>query len=129
MTSREINDAFMPSVPIEMASEMVMVPNSIGIPPAPSIPSTAASATSSRWTLHGVMSAAGLATPTIGEERSSSSNPIARNIARWGALSGPSVTSVLGRSGSLSLLNGSSASPAGSRGSCLLILVWWWLPH
>ncbi len=39
MISREMSDAFIPSVPIEMASEMVMVPNSIGIPSVSSIPS------------------------------------------------------------------------------------------
>jgi len=39
MTSREMSDAFIPSVPIEIASEIVIVPNSIGIPPAASIPS------------------------------------------------------------------------------------------
>ncbi len=71
--SRETSDAFIPSVPIEMASEMVMVPNSIGIPSPASIASWADAATSSRWTLQGVISAAGLAIPTIGDERSASS--------------------------------------------------------
>jgi len=102
ISSREISDAFIPSVPIEMASEMVIVPNSMGIPPPPSIPSTADAATSSRWTLHGVMSPAGFGTAIIGEERSSSSYPIARNIDRWGARSGPSVTSRLGSRSSFS---------------------------
>ena len=37
--SREISEAFIPSVPIETASEMVMVPNSIGMPPNSSTPS------------------------------------------------------------------------------------------
>jgi hypothetical protein len=41
------------------------------------------------------MSAAGFAIPTIGDDRSSSSYPMARNIARWGARSTPSVTSWL----------------------------------
>ncbi len=82
MSSREISEAFIPSVPMEMASEMVIVPNSIGMPPASSTPSSAASATSSRWTLHGVISAAGFGMPIIGAPKSSSSNPIARNIAR-----------------------------------------------
>lgn len=127
ITSREMRLAFIPSVPIEMASEMVIVPNSIGIPPAASIPSIAASATSSRWTLHGVMSAAGFGTPMMGEERSSSSNPIARNIARCGALSAPSVTSLLRRFSSFSPANRSASSrprePSPSdRGCCSLIL-------
>jgi hypothetical protein len=39
MTSRETSDAFMPSVPIDIASEIVMVPNSMGIPPEESTPS------------------------------------------------------------------------------------------
>lgn len=99
--SREISEAFIPSVPIEIASEIVIVPNSIGMPPASSIPESAASATSSKWTLHGVMSAAGFGTPIIGAPKSSSSNPIARNIARCGAFSAPSVTSRLRNSSSL----------------------------
>ena len=82
MTSREMSEAFIPSVPIEIASLTVTVPNSIGIPPAPSTPSMAASATESRWTLQGVTSAAGLGTPTIGDSSASSSKPIARNIER-----------------------------------------------
>ncbi len=39
MTSREMSEARMPSVPIEMASEIVIVPNSMGMPPAVSMPS------------------------------------------------------------------------------------------
>ncbi len=73
ITSREMSEARIPSVPIEIASEIVMVPNSTGIPPDVSTAVWAAPATSSRWTLQGVMSAAGLAIPTSGEDRSSSS--------------------------------------------------------
>jgi hypothetical protein len=35
MTSREISEYFMPSVPIDMPSEMVGVPNTCGLAPAP----------------------------------------------------------------------------------------------
>src|SRR6185436_16437872 len=45
--------------------------------------------------LQGVTSFHELATPIIGRLRSSSFNPIARNIERCGARSGPSVTAQL----------------------------------
>src|ERR1017187_3055482 len=44
MTSRETRDARIPSVPIEMPSEIAIVPNSKGVPPAsrtPALPSSA----------------------------------------------------------------------------------------
>ena len=102
-------------MPIEFGTITISDAISMGIPPAASMPSSAASATSSRWTLHGVMSAAGFGTPTIGEERSSSSNPIARNIDRCGARAAPSVTSLLGKLSSFSPAN-RSASPPRRRG-------------
>ena len=45
----------MPSVPIEMPSEMVIVPNSCGMPPAARMAPSAAVARSPRPELHGVM--------------------------------------------------------------------------
>ena len=48
MISREMSDAFIPSVPIATPSETEMVPNSIGVPPARRMPRFTASA-SSRW--------------------------------------------------------------------------------
>ena len=38
ITSRDINDAFIPSVPIDIPSEIAMVLTSIGVPPASRIP-------------------------------------------------------------------------------------------
>ena len=48
MTSRLTRLAFIPSVPIETPSEIEIVPNSIGVPPAARIPSFTCSA-SRRW--------------------------------------------------------------------------------
>jgi hypothetical protein len=44
ITSREISEAFMPSVPMVMPSEIVMVSNSIGVPPAARTPAFTRSA-------------------------------------------------------------------------------------
>ena len=46
MISREMSDAFIPSVPIATPSETEMVPNSIGVPPARRMPRFTASASS-----------------------------------------------------------------------------------
>src|SRR5437588_791520 len=82
-----------------MPSETAIVVNSTGTPPAPRTPSLAAAASRFRWTLHGVTSFHEEATPTCGLSKSSSVNPTARSMARAGARSTPSVTSVLrGRS-------------------------------
>ncbi len=48
MTSRLTSEAFMPSVPIVTPSEMAMVLNSIGVPPADRMPSLTLSARR-RW--------------------------------------------------------------------------------
>jgi hypothetical protein len=44
----------MPGVPIEMPSETVIVPNTVALPPAPSAPLAAASASRSMCMLQGV---------------------------------------------------------------------------
>ncbi len=54
MTSRETSEYFMPSVPIEMPSEMVMVLKMIALPPASFAPFSASSASLSMCMLHGV---------------------------------------------------------------------------
>src|SRR5699024_4186154 len=54
-----------------------------------------ASARSSIWILQGVTSLPVLAIPTIGFLKSSSSNPTALNIARFGAFAGPSLKTLL----------------------------------
>ena len=41
ITSRDTSEYFMPSVPIEIASDTVMVLKMIGLPPAPDTPSAA----------------------------------------------------------------------------------------
>ncbi len=78
MTSREIKDAFMPSVPMVMPSWMVTVLNSMGVPPASRMPCLTAFATSRRWKLQGPTSVQVLATPMMGFERSSREKPTER---------------------------------------------------
>ena len=95
ITSRLTREACMPSVPMEMPSLTVMVPNSKGVAPAERMPSRAAWASLPRWMLQGVTSLALLAMPMNGRFRSSSPSPIARSMARAGARSGPSVISRL----------------------------------
>ncbi len=91
MTSRLTRLAFIPSVPMATPSEMEIVLNSIGVPPAARIPSFTRSA-SRRWLrLHGIVSIHVVATPMSGFARSSSVNPTALSIARAAARSGPSV--------------------------------------
>jgi hypothetical protein len=97
ITSREINEARIPSVPIETPSETEIVLNSIGVPPASRIPRFTCWA-SMRWLrLQGIVSIQFVATPTSGFARSSSVKPVPFSIARAGARSGPSVSAALCR--------------------------------
>ena len=73
MTSRLTSEYFIPSVPIDMPSEMVGVPNTWALPPAASIASMAASASFCKPLLQGVMVLWPLATPTMGFLKSSAS--------------------------------------------------------
>ncbi|OIQ63810.1 hypothetical protein GALL_546470 [mine drainage metagenome] len=66
MTSRDTSEYFMPSVPMDMPSAMVGVPNICGLPPAARTPSIAASARRCRPELQGVTVEWALATPIIG---------------------------------------------------------------
>ena len=95
MTSRLTSEPFMPSCPIEIASLTAIVQNSIGVPDAARTPSFTLDASRFKWMLQGVTSFQELATPMNGRRRSSSFNPIAWNIERCGARSGPSVTTQL----------------------------------
>src|SRR4051794_34808441 len=95
ITSRETSDARMPSWPMEIPSETEIVPNSSGKPAAARTPSFAAFASRSSDRLQGVISFQLDATPICGLSQSSSVIPTARNIARAGARSMPSVTSWL----------------------------------
>ena len=83
----------MPSWPIEMPSETVIVPNSRPTPPARTTPSLAAAASRRSDALHGVISFHALAIATWGFSQSSSVRPTARSIARDAARWMPSVTS------------------------------------
>ena len=95
MTSRLTSEVFAPSVPAEMPSLIVIVPNLKGTPLAARTPSFAASANRSRWTLQGVTSLARLAMATNGFSMSSWVMPIAINMALAGARSGSWVSSLL----------------------------------
>ena len=97
ITSRLTSEAFMPSVPIEMPSLTVMVPNWKGTALAAQRPSLTRAASRSRWTLQGVTSLARLPTATNGLSMSSSRSPTARSIERAGARLGPSLTARLRR--------------------------------
>ena len=88
-------DARIPSCPIEIPSETEMVANSIGKPPAAITPAFAFSANRLNDILQGVISFQEEAIPIWGFLKSSSFIPTALNIARAGALSKPSVTSLL----------------------------------
>jgi len=91
ITSRETREYFMPSVPIEIPSLTVMVPNSCGIAPAVRSAASARCASSSSRALHGVMVEWAFAIAMIGFSKSPSSNPTARSIARLGARCTPAV--------------------------------------
>src|SRR5207253_2314042 len=80
ITSRETSEYFIPSVPIEMPSLTVMVPNTCGIAPADRSAASARAASFPIPMLHGVMVLCALATPTIGLLKSRSPNPTARSM-------------------------------------------------
>src|SRR6266568_8195344 len=97
ITSRETSEARIPSVPIETPSEIEIVLNSSGVPPASRMPSLTSCA-SSRWLrLHGIVSIHVVATPISGFARSSSVKPTPFSIERAPARSGPSVIARLCR--------------------------------
>ena len=89
MTSRETRDARIPSVPIEMPSEIAIVPNSKGVPPASRTPALTSSARARRDALQGPRSVQEWTTATSGRAISSGVRPVARSIARAGARAGP----------------------------------------
>jgi hypothetical protein len=83
---------FMPLVPIEMPSEMVMVLNITALPSALLTPTAAAPASLLMCILHGVTMLQVDATPICGFLKSSLLKPTACNMARLGARSMPSTT-------------------------------------
>ena len=95
MTSLETSEPRMPSVPMDMASETVMVPNVKGVPSAAKTPRFTSSTSGAIPELQGVTSLWVEATPTKGAAMSLSLSPIAFIIERWGARIAPSVVSQL----------------------------------
>src|SRR5437868_7244443 len=92
MTSRETREYFIPSVPIEMPSEMVIVPKMIALPPASLTPTDASTASLSICMLHGVTMLQVEAMPIWDFLKSSVEKPTAWSIARLAARSAPSTT-------------------------------------
>ena len=72
ITSRDTSEYFMPSVPMEMPSVTVMVPNICGIAPARRAAASAASASGWIPALHGFIVECPLAMPTMGFSKSAS---------------------------------------------------------
>ena len=81
----------MPSVPIEMPSEMEIVFTSIGVPPAWRMPSITRCARARCEKLQGMVPIHSWATITSGFLRSSASYPTACRYERAAARSGPST--------------------------------------
>ena len=77
ITSRETSEYFIPSVPIEIPSEMVMVLKMMPFPPAASTPLADSMASLSMWTLHGVTWLQVEAMPICGLVKSSFLKPTA----------------------------------------------------
>src|SRR5260370_38680225 len=75
MTSRETREYFMPSVPIEMPSEIVMVSKMMALPPAAFAPASASRASLSMGMLQGVNMLQVEAMPMMGLEKSSGVKP------------------------------------------------------
>src|SRR3954469_11803821 len=92
ITSRETREYFIPSVPIEMPSEIVIVPKMTALPPASLTPTDASTASLSMCMLHGVTMLHVEAMPICDLPKSSLENPTACNIARLAARSAPSTT-------------------------------------
>ncbi len=93
MISRLISEHFMPSVPMEMPSEIAMVLHSSGTPPAARTPSLILAASRCRCALQGIASVQVLATATSGLLcKSSSVSPTDRKYERAAARPSPSVT-------------------------------------
>ena len=92
MISRDTSEYFMPSVPMEMPSEMVMVLKITALALAALAPSAAFSASLSMCMLQGVTMLQVDAMPICGFLKSASSKPTARSMERLGARSTPSTT-------------------------------------
>src|SRR2546427_9763013 len=84
ITSRETSEYFIPSVPIEIPSLTVIVPNNCGITPSVRSVASARRASTSSPRLHGVSVLYALATPTMGFEKSPSEPDRAQHGAEIG---------------------------------------------
>src|SRR3954470_8554986 len=93
ITSRDTREYFIPSVPIEMPSEIVIVPKMMALPPASLTPIEASTANLSMCMLHGVTMLQVEAMPVLDFWKASWENPTACNNARVAARSGPSTIS------------------------------------
>ena len=92
ITSLLTREYFIPSVPMEIPSEIVIVLKITAFPPAASTPLADSRASRSICMLQGVTWLHVEATPTRGLLKSSLLKPTGYSIARLGALSGPSNT-------------------------------------
>src|SRR5215210_1980600 len=129
-TSRETSDVFIPDVPIVIPSEIAIVLNSIGVPPAARIPSFTLAARARSPKLHGIVSVQVDATPLIGFAIASASKPIPWRYERAAARAGPSVSwrdwclgsslwpSMTARTLSVRGLGQLPGAGAGARGAC-----------
>ena len=94
ITSREISEYFMPSVPMPMPSVTVGKPKVCGFAPACSSAATARSTSGAMPALQGFIVEWPFATPMIGLSKSASAKPTARSMARFGERATPWVMSL-----------------------------------
>src|SRR5277367_5655439 len=92
ITSRDTREYFMPCVPMEMPSEIVMVLKMSALLPALAAPSADAMASLSMWMLHGVTWLQVDATPIWDFWKSPRSKPTAWSMARLCARSAESTS-------------------------------------
>ena len=91
ITSRLTSEHFIPSVPMDIPSLIVIVPNICGMPSDRFISALATSANFPRPALQGVTSLCPFAMPIIGFLKSLSLKPTARSMARLGERLSPWV--------------------------------------
>ena len=89
ITSRDMREARIPSLPIVIPSETAIELKSTGVPPAARMPARTGTANLSRSILHGPILVHVLKTAIIGPSKFSSSMPVARSMARAAARLGP----------------------------------------
>jgi hypothetical protein len=92
ITSRDTSEHFIPSVPIEMPSLIVMVPKRLGHAAGRAAACLGGGGELAEAGVAGRDRAVPLATATMGLSKSSSPKPTARSMARFGARWSPWVT-------------------------------------